>query len=720
MASIPRRSVAPWLAGAFLLLLALHLALAFRIPGPILYEDTPGYLAIARALAGWEPPPVVNAPDGFYHAGYPLLLAPLYRLLGSTQRVFEAARVLDSILASLQLLVLYSLARGMFGMERGFALAASAAAALYPASMLQSSFVWSESLFALLFSLWVLLAWQALRRGGAWVAAFAVAGALLYAVHPRGLGLVAVTLAFLGLWAIRGHTGRGWTAAGLAAAVALFAATRALQAWYFERLWLARPRSHEGAVLARLLDPEVWTGPLAARAAGQVWYLLAATLGLCGVGALFLLDRALSRATRPEDGARARVAALILLAGAAVLFTSATGMLPAERSDHLVYGRYNEALLGPFLLAGLTGLAGIAAARRVWLARLAASAGLLALLGAVLPRVLPADLLAKAPMPLNVLGILLWNPWATLDLGRTTGFALGALALFALPALFSRRAGVALLAVYFAGSAVLVAGKMLPWTRAVRAAVTLQDEIRPLSPVSLSYERAGLSTYGFNGYQLWLDRVPFRLFDASAGETPSDPLVIATRSWGAQAAGFRMVAAEPRGMDQALWVAPGRLQRDLERRGRLVPADPAAPLLPEACRSRIARLDGKGPVRMRSGADSFLTFRVEHAGQGAAWIPLGFLESPRGSVRLGAQWLQWLPSGEARPVADAFPLRGELPRRLLPGEAAEVELAVHADRAGGTPLPPGSYVLEVSLVQEGIQWFPWTGDAALRIPFELR
>lgn len=717
MPPILRRSAAPWLAVAFLLLLALHLALAFHLPGPILYEDTMGYLAIARALAGWGPPPVLNAPDGFYHAGYPMLLAPLYPLLDSSQRVFQAARVLDSILASLQVLVLHALARGLFGLERGFALAVSVAAALYPAWMLQSSFVWSESLFALLFSLWVLLAWQTLRRGGAWVVAFASAGALLYAVHPRGLGLVAVTLAFLGLWTFRGQTGRGWTAGGMAAAVALVAATRTLQAWYFERLWLVRPRAHESAVLGRLLDPEAWTGPLAARAAGQIWYLLAATLGLYGVGALVLLSRAIERRSAPEEGARAGVAALILLAGAAVLFTAATGMLPAERPDHLVYGRYNEALLGPFLVAGLAGLADARRSRRMWLAHLAVSAGLLGLLGAVLPRVLPADLLTKEPMPLNVLGILLWNSWATLDLSGTTGFALGALALFALSALLSRRAAVALLAAYFAGSAVLVAGKMLPWSRAVRAAVTLQDEVRPLSPVSLSYERAGLSTFGFNGYQFWLDRVPFRLFDAAAGETPSDPLVIATRSWGDRAPGFRRVAAEPRGMDQALWVAPGPLQRELERRGRLIPADPAAPLLPEACRSRIARLDGKGPVRMRSGAGSFLTFRVEHAGRGAAWIPMGFLESPRGSVRLGAQWFR---PGQATPVADAFPLRGELPRRVRPGEAAEVELAVHADRADGTPLPPGSYVLEVSLVQEGIQWFPWTGDAALRIPFELR
>lgn len=709
------RSMVPWLAGAFVLLLVVHLVLAFRFPGPILYEDTMGYLAIARDIAGWRPVPTLNAPHGIYHFGYALLLAPLYLILDSSWRVFQAARALDSLLASSQVLLLYLLGRGPFGLGRGFALGAALAAALYPAWLFQSSFVWTESLFAFLFSLWALLAWEALRRGGGpWLPAFGLTGAFLYAVHPRGLGLVAVTLGALAVWALRKRADPGWLRWSAAAAVAVaaaFAATRSLNGRFLARLWVAPPRLSEGFVLGPLLEPAVWWGALPARVAGQVWYLLAATLGVVGVGAFVMAVQAWPRRDGPKD--RERLAALILAGAAAVLFASAAVMLPAFRPDHLVYGRYNEALLGPFLVAGLAGLMVPRGAR---LGRLAGAAALLGLLGALLPRVLPADLLAEQPMPLNVLGVLLWNRWAALDLATTTGSALAALAVLALVALASRRAAVAALALFFTLSTVLVERQLFPWCRAVRSAVTLQDAIRPLRPEAVSYELSALTdTYGFNGYQFWLDHVPFRLFDTAAGERPQDDLVIASKSWGARAPGFRLMAAEPATVDLALWVRPGPQQEELERRGWLVPLDPAEPLPAAACRSRLERIDGDGPLLLRAGEEEVLRFRLEHAGSGKAWIPLGTVESPWGSVRLGAQWYR---SGETVALATQ-PLRGELPRILRPGDAAELELTLAARWPDGRPLEPGSYVLEIGLVQEGVQWFAGAGDPPMRIPVTL-
>jgi hypothetical protein len=717
---MPFRSLVPWLAGAFLLLLGFHLWLALGLPGPILYEDTMGYLAIARSIgewagwgAGWRPEPALNAPHGVYHFGYPLLLAPLYLVLDSSWRVFQAARVLDSLLASLQIVLLYLLGRGVFGLGRGFALGAALAAALYPAWMLQSSFVWTESLFAFLFSLWVLLAWESLRRRhGGWPVAFGLSGACLYMVHPRGLGLVVVTLAALLLWAVRGIVDRRQAVAGIMATAALFAGTRLLNARFLEKLWVTPPRPDEGFVLGHLLDPAVWLGALPARVAGQIWYLQAATLGVFGIGVVglaLLAWRGLPRNSKDgRDLTGAHVAVLVLVGASSVLFASATVMLPAFRSDHLVYGRYNESLIGIFLLAGLAGLRGT---RRERLARLAESAAVLALLGLMLPRVLPANLLAEQPMPLNVLGVLPWNPWATLDLGATTVRALGALGLFSLAALASRRAAVAGLALFFALSTIATERLLAPWCHAVRAVVTLQDVIRPLAPESVSYDQAGLSTFGFNGYGFWLDRVTFRLFDAAAGERPADDLVIASSSWSAP--GSRLIAAEA-GMDQALWVLPGPLQADLERRGWLIPTDPTAPLPDAASRSRIERLDGDEPITMAGAETVSLRFRVEHAGQGAPWMPSGAMTSPWGSVRLGGQWS--LEAGEgAAPVA-SFPLRGELPRVVRPGEAVEIGMDVSARNPGGAPLKPGSYVLEISLVQEGVRWFSQT----LRIPVEVR
>jgi hypothetical protein len=707
-----RFRIAVSLAGAFAGLLALHLVLALRLPGPILYEDSLGYLAIARHLAGWGPRPLLSCP-GFYHFGYSLLLAPLYPLLGSSWRVFRAALVLDSALASLQVIVLYALARGLFGLRRSLSGLAALAAALYPAWLLQSSFAWTESLFALAFSGYVLLAFQAVRRGKAgWLAAFAFAGAFLYTIHPRGIGIVAVTVLFLLAWGARGRFGRGATALSVLVVLGTVAATRQLNHVILTSLWAAPPSAGERVFLGRLLDPAVWTGVLPLRAAGQLWYLLAATLGVFALGTWELGRRAVRRPDG-EEAAGTEAARVVLLAMAAVLAASITVMIPAQRSDHFLYGRYNEALLGPFLLAGIALLA--TGPRRSVLAGWAGTMAVCALLGAALTRLLPAAGLAQPPMVLNVLGVLVWNPPDYLGLLRSSLGAVVAAGVLALLALVSRRTAVLGLAAFFAVSAVAVEQRLLlPFCRYWRGIVTLQDTLRPLAPAAVAYERSGVpGVYGFNAYQFWLDRVRFRLFDAAAGEEPAEPLVIASRSW--RLPGYRKMAAETV-IDQALWVAPGPLQAELERRGLLVPEASSAPLPPESTRSRIERLDGSGRIVARPGEALRLRFLVRHAGRGAAWVPFALADSPWGSVRLAARWFR---AAAALPVEPGG-FRGELPRVLRPGESAEVEITVPARGGEGRPLDPGRYELEIGPVQEGIAWFVDTGDRPLRIAVEIR
>lgn len=709
---ISRTRTAVWLAGAFAGLLALHLVLALRLPGPILYEDSLGYLAIARHLAGWGPRALLSCPS-FYHFGYSLLLAPLYPLLDSSWKVFRAALVLDSLLASLQVIVLYALARGLFGLRRSLALMAALAAALYPSWLLQSSFAWTESLFALVFSGYILLAFQAVRRGGAgWLAAFAFAGSFLYAIHPRGLGIVAVTVLFLLVWGARRRFGLGATAASLLVALGTFGATRHLNHIIVDSVWAAPPSAAEGLFLGWLLDPAVWTGVLPLRAAGQLWYLLAATLGVFALGAWELSRRA-ARPPAGEEAAGTEAARVILLAMAAVLAASITVMVPAERSDHFLYGRYNEALLGPFLVAGMAMIA--TGPRWTVLLRWAGAMALCAVLGAALPRLLPAEGLAHPPMVLNVLGVLVWNPPNYLGMLRSTlgaGVAAGVLALLALA---SRRAAVLGLAGFFTVSAVLVENRLLlPFCRYWRGIVTLQDTLRPLAPAAVSYERSRIpGDYGFNAYQFWLDDVRFRLFDAAAGEPPAEPLVIASRAW--KAPGYRKMAAETV-LDQALWVAPGPLQADLERRGLLAPQESTTPLPAESTRSRIERLDGSGAIVARPGEILRLRFRLAHAGRGAAWVPITVADSPWGSVRLAARWHR---PGAAEPVEPGG-FRGELPRVLRPGEEAEVEVLVPVRGAGGQPLEPGPYELEIGPVQEGVVWFAAADDRPLRLAAEIR
>src|SRR6185295_6537586 len=167
-----RRATIALLAALTLALAALHLFLARHWTGPILYEDSLAYLAIARRFAGIRPPHPVDI-KSFYHFGYSLLLAPLYFLLRTPQAVFRGALVLDALLGSLQLPLLYALGRRLLALERADALLAALAAAL------------------------------AGRRPPA-IVAFALNAAFLVAIHPRGLGIAAVTAAALVLWGALG------------------------------------------------------------------------------------------------------------------------------------------------------------------------------------------------------------------------------------------------------------------------------------------------------------------------------------------------------------------------------------------------------------------------------------------------------------------------------------------------------------------------------------
>jgi hypothetical protein len=47
-------------------------------------------------------------------------------------------------------------------------------------------------------------------------------------------------------------------------------------------------------------------------------------------------------------------------------------------------------------------------------------------------------------------------------------------------------------------------------------------------------------------------------------------------------------------------------------------------------------------------------------------------------------------------------------------------MTIEAHGAGGAPLAPGSYVLEIGPVQEGVRWFRDAGDPPLRLPVEVR
>jgi hypothetical protein len=547
----PTRPIA---VAAFLALLALHVALGARMMGPMLFGDETAPLGIARFLAARPPYPDMASAGmkhvSFYQPGYPLLLAPAWRLAGPLG-VYRTALALNAALLSalFPLLALYG--RRVLGLARRDAGLAAFAASVYPSFVLHSNMAWSESLLLPLVVVVLLAFHRAAERLDTGAAlGLAAAAVASYAVHQRALGLVPLAiLGLVALWRWNGLPGRS-ALAGSLAALGGFLAVRAWDAYLIPRLWPGGVIEREGSFAARLLDPAKLAAALLSLA-GQLWYLSVTTAGLFPLGVVVLVGIA----WRGEKATRA--AALFTLAAAAMfLFTSSLFVVEFDRVDKMIYGRYAETFLAPFLAAGLGGLlAGALRRRRTGLAALAA-------LVTLAPAALLAALFAghgKAAFygiynQLNLLGIehlILWLGGIRMLRLTVAGAAL-AVAVLLLGQRWPRAATLLAGAFFLVGALYTYTAWLVPCNRAVNATVVLPRVVRGLGPVrEIAYDESAFTYGGFFAYQFWLHDIRFRFF-SSDREAPPCPLVIAGKDFDRRAPGARMLFAED-GAEQALW-----------------------------------------------------------------------------------------------------------------------------------------------------------------------
>ena len=693
----------------FLALAALHIGLSAPLRSPMIFGDEAAYLGIARFLAARPPYPLLAPPamgwTPSYHFGYALLLAPVARL-AEPLSLYHAALALNGIALAALFLVLSFFARRVLGLPRLDAGIAALAASLYPAFLVQANLAWSESLLIAVVA-WLPVAFYRLvqRPGTVTACTFCFAAAFAYAVHQRALGLVPLALiAVAGLWRAGRLPGRAALAAALTTGAAL-AAIRAVEGAVIARLWAGSAQRLTAAdMAARLTDPASLGAALLALA-GQLWYLTVASAGLFPLG-VWVLVRTARRAEEPEQ----RFAAwLTLAAAAALLATSALFFGQFLRADTAVYGRYAEAFLAPFLTAGLAGFYG--AARRHRLAAALAPVLLAAALAAAVLAGQDAAVFQRVYNLVNIPGIA---P-LVLALGGIRLLPITAAGIAAALAVHGAgwvrpRAAAALAGALFLAGGLAVQRWMVPTNHTGDAARSIPRAVRALGAPEVAYDLGGFAADEYFAYQFRLGDARLTVFDARRGPPPQ-PLVISAKSFGRRHPDARLVFPE-RFVDQALWVMPGTLQSRLGAAGRLFPTDPAAPLPPEACRSRLAWAGKAPPPVLRSGEIRPLRLRVIHRGAGAPWLPAGVLASAGGSVRIAVVW--------SRAGARLAEPRVELPWALAPGDEAVADLPFAAQGTDGKPLPPGRYEVRIGLVQELVRWFTDTGDGELVVEVEVR
>ncbi len=707
----PRLPVAAALLAAFLASVALRWWLVRDVAGPAQFADEAGYLGNARWLAGEGPTwPMGRAP--YYSFGYSLVLAPLFRLIADPGSLHRATLIVNALLLSSLVPILYVLVRRGFGAAAGPALAAAVAGSIVPAAVSQAAIGWSENLALPLFAAVLVALWLATTERPGWQRLWiGPATVWLYATHPRFTAVVPVVVGALVLARVAGRCPRWTVVVNVVVTVLGLVGVGVIDLWIQDARWLAitSPESH-----VRLGDLGSVDGLLGvgAEAVGQAWYVIAGSgvlvaLGVIGLTTVIRGEQAIRAPSRWE--ART-VLAVATAAATAAVFATSTLFFAFERtrSDQLVYGRYNDAFVPVLAALGVAHLASVG--RRVALRHvaLAGIAGVVA--GGVILAGRGDDAFAGPYVRPNIPAVarLIGRSPDQLVL-RATLLALAAAVVVALAVAVRRPwLAVAVLGAWFVVAAASVVDGLDDYSSGYFDRWPLPDEVDELGLAP--GQRVGFDLDGskvaLGAYPFWLDDL--RLVPREGtGRGPAPALTFAplrSPPW----SGARVVLLDSR-LGQALWVRPGPRATRLAEEGRLLPEGFPAPLPDEARAARVTLTGSTGePLQLRPGRGAAVTVGVGHVGDASPW-PDAASHTADGVVRLGARWLD---GPGPRRGAEA---RAELPEWMVPGDEVRATIRLKAVDGDGRPLAPGRYRVGVDLVQEGFAWFVAPGRERLQL-----
>ncbi|MCB1027086.1 MAG: hypothetical protein KDB24_04900 [Microthrixaceae bacterium] len=720
------------LAGGWVLIFGAHLLLSARIPAPTVVFDEIGYLGNARALAGgagWQMP---FAP--FYSAGYSVLLAPAFAVVGSASGQWMVVRLVNAALLACLFPGLAVTLRRLLSAPARIAVAGAFVGALAPAALASGQSAIAENLVLPMVPVALLAAqaaadtarpvWQRVLAGPAVV--------VLLAAHPRFSAVAVLSLVALGWAGLRGHLDRRVAAINSVLLVAGVAAVTTLNRALIDRRWDGVERMEGG--------PSTWldlvTSPsglrnLIATAVGQAWYLAVGSAGLALVGAALVARRAGGR-ERPAVPGDVRGVLLAFLGAAAVVFATSVVFFAQNqfRADHYVYGRHNDSFTPVWIAVAVAAILDVVRFPRL-VRVMGASVVTTGLLGVAIIALRDPSVLGDRFAPFAVPAITRFigdQPEslfgrATL-VATATGLAISALVV----AVRRSPAGRPRRAVAGIGWGALVAGA-LALGATPNTADFARDVYAEWHPVA-TITRLGIDELCIDGtavegranlsYGWALPNVEIRSYDAATEEPECEFSIARLTDPARRAAGDRVAVLDqgafypfegsPDGL--ALWVRTGPAQQRLDARGALLPAGfPAA--LPDAARSvRMVPVDRPEVLRVAPGGRVHTSVLVQHTGADAPWPDLASYE-PEDRVRVLARVTPTEPGGPGGAATG-----GELPHWMLPGDTAVVDVELVAIDTTLAPLRPGRYTVQLGVEQVGRTWFA-TGGPRNRFILEV-
>jgi hypothetical protein len=369
---------------------------------PLDNPDETAYLVAARFLAGGPAADfsgVMQYHATLYQGGYPLLITPTYWFTSSPAAVYHAVLLINAAISAAVMPLGYLVCRRL-GLGREGAYGVAMVAALLPAGFFYSAYAIVDAIFPVVTLAWLLathswlVATSPRTRYAAAIGAAAVSG-YAYAVHSRGLVLLAGFAAAGVLIAWRRPAARGSVAAAALTAVVTAGLGWTLNRYLAAALYPEGTRSLSGQ-LVNTLDSVYGVIHVAEMAGGQLWRLVLDSWGIAGIGLVATVAVAVrgglpggsggmdspragaepsSLAGTARRGVRTdlRVMASLSVGATVLIACLAPAALPPRQTLTWASGRYLDGMIVTYFLVGAVVL--LRAATRQILACTACVAG---------------------------------------------------------------------------------------------------------------------------------------------------------------------------------------------------------------------------------------------------------------------------------------------------------------------------------------------------------
>ena len=372
--TMPKHFLHRLVAGLGIACIAVLVWATFASRGASVRPDELGFLLNGWVLTGHNEILLGSEFRSFYTAGFGFI----------TAAAALAGRGIDvqyrlSLLANIGLVVATAAALARFAFRhlttsRRSARTLGIIVAITPAVAANSLFAWSEALNRFLFVAVALLVYEHVARPRlSSSVGLGVASSFMVIAHGRFNllpALAVVLIVIVGAFGQRGRTAAIVMVAGVATTVVSYFVFTRINVWLRRELYPAAT-GKEGRMLDKFTDLSNLPS-LGRSATGQLWYVLATSFGLAAVG-LAVNVRALLIGFRRPRNLQWLAPTFVFLAAGSVALASTLQVLRIIRPDHLVYGRYLEAVSPVFVMLGLCAVVtGSRFAHRAWTAGVAA------------------------------------------------------------------------------------------------------------------------------------------------------------------------------------------------------------------------------------------------------------------------------------------------------------------------------------------------------------